>query len=69
MSLPKEMEEYTIREILEIGTKKGYLLEEVFGGILPSGLELSFDSSRFVHLEEINTSEESIQEECLINFQ
>jgi hypothetical protein len=69
LSVPKELETYTIREVVERGPVKGYLLEEVFGGIMPSGLEVSFDSSRFVRLEEINTSEELIQEECLINFQ
>lgn len=66
--VPKELKEYTIREVIKRGIVVGYLLEEICGGFFPSGIEVSFDSSRFIPLEEINTSKEQIEEECLINF-
>jgi hypothetical protein len=53
------MEIYTIREIIKSASgSTGYLLEEVFGGILPNGKEVSFNPNRFVKVEEIDTLEE-----------
>lgn len=69
---PKELEEYTVRETVDILGRTGYILNEIFGGIIPTtGNEISFDSSRFVRLQEINTLEETIEElePCLIDFQ
>ncbi len=69
IEVPKEREVYTVREIKEKRGIIGYLLVEIYGGTLLNGDEISFDSSRFIRLEEINTLEESIKKECLINFQ
>ena len=66
ISVPKELKNYTVRDAVERGGRTGYLLEEIFGGIMPNGLEVSFDSSRFVPVEELDVFEEMYTEECLI---
>lgn len=56
LSVPKEMETYTIKEVVEtMNGSLGYILEEVFAGFLPNGKEISFDPARFVPLQEIDT--------------
>lgn len=66
MSVPKELEMYTIKDIVHSPGGDGYILEEIFGGILPNGKEISFRTNRFVRIEEIDTLEEEItKEECL----
>lgn len=70
LAVPEELVEYNIKEIQEKRGKTGYVLGEIFAGFLPNGDEISFDSSRFVRIEEIDTLEEEITEkECLINLQ
>jgi len=68
INVPKELNDYNVREVVKRGSMTGYLLEEVFGGILPSGLEVSFLAERFVLLEEIDSLKEVEAEECQINL-
>jgi len=66
---PIQMEEYTVREVVKSKGHDGYLLEEIHGGNLPSGKEISWDHTRFINITEIDTLEEITKEECLINLQ
>lgn len=73
--LPKEMEVYTVKEIVTVRSVTGYILNEVDGGKILIGpnkyKEVSFDSNRFVLLSESEDLEEIELEEshstgCLI---
>jgi len=66
--LPKELEEYTVREVVEKKGIAGYLLEEIFGGTLENGEEISYDSSRFIPIQDdLVECEEMEMEECYFN--
>lgn len=63
--LPKELNEYNVREVREVDGRIGYCLVEFCAGFNPKGMEISFDASRFVPLEDINTLEEILEEDCV----
>ena len=58
VEVPIQLEEYIVKEIIQGLDKVGYILEGISGGILPSGREVSFDSSRFISLDDLSTLEE-----------
>ncbi len=49
---PKELETYTIREVVDIQGTVGYKFDEFVGGYNKSGVEISFDQARFVPLQD-----------------
>jgi hypothetical protein len=63
---PVELQNYTVVDVREINGRVGYILDEIDAGFFPSGVPISFDSSRFIPVEEINSLEELIEEECLM---
>jgi hypothetical protein len=65
LNTPKEMESYTVKEVQEFGSRTGYVLDEIFAGFNDKGKEISFSSTRFVPVEEINTLAEAT-DECVI---
>lgn len=66
--IPVELKEYTIRDVQEISGQIGYMLEEIFAGIGPSGKEISFDSSRFVPLMDSMLEEELMETKLELQF-
>ena len=57
IKFPKTLEEYNIREVVNRSGRDGYLLEEIFGGILANGNEVSFNQNRFIPLEALDVLE------------
>jgi len=59
---PITLNNYTVIDVKEKSGRTGYILEEVDGGVLPNGELVTFDSARFVLVEDV-TEEEMIREE------